>query len=820
MKNKYYNPYDFINPIRDPKFFAGRKEELKEIDYYLELSRSRSPKYTHLAVIGDRASGKTSLLNIIEFMADDKGFLAVKIALNKETSSNDVLFFKEVLDSIMTTGVEKGMYGGIGGKIYRAFRKMMDTLDISVEIPIHFGTAYIGLKKRKHEAGIPQRVLIHDLRELSDEAEKKGMPTIVLLFDECNLLAQDETLLQKIRNAFMELERYILVFSGTEEMFPAISDVFSPIPRFFKRVNVENFKNVRETEECLIKPLDKEERKTLNKACIREIHQITSGSPYEINLVAHYMYRRWKEGKNQLIELSTEVLEDVLQEIERLRTGGHHEIANKVKRCWANQLKILMSLLEFPNVAKEWLAEYLLLDEINTLQLKDAHVKKSITIDYIEALEKNGVIVEKDEKISFKGDKFDILYLKYLCASKGIKEVKDFVWGLTDDPLMNLHHRFVEGLLLEGFQEYYVHTGFDRREKTEGRTGQKFTIGMKVKLPAGETEFILMSPETQTEFYLGAPNSVRFRVNVQWMKEGFVTQIKFKRDEDRKKLQDRLNELKDKLDFLGYKILLKDEISWNVDGSELSKEGKLSDAVKCFDRAIKINPLFELPYANKAGIFLKLRKYDKALETVNKALELHPRWSEALTLKGRILINLKENKEALECLEKAVNLNLENWLAWDNKGRALFNLGNHEQAVDCFGKVIDAQPDNLNVLKLRAISLGRLGNPNKAIEDLDRILKIDSKQIEALILKGLALEEIGQYKEASQCCDRILEIEPNHPTALYNKACFESKSKNVEDAIDYLRKAIETDNRFIELAKKEEDFDNIRKDKRFIQLIS
>lgn len=30
MVQRYYNPYDFINPVRDPKLFAGRQEELEE----------------------------------------------------------------------------------------------------------------------------------------------------------------------------------------------------------------------------------------------------------------------------------------------------------------------------------------------------------------------------------------------------------------------------------------------------------------------------------------------------------------------------------------------------------------------------------------------------------------------------------------------------------------------------------------------------------------------------------------------------------------------------------------------------------------------
>ena len=75
MSQGQRNPYDFSNPIRDLKFFAGREEELKEISYYLDLSLSDSPKYTSLAFIGERSSGKTSLLNVTELVAEDKGVL-------------------------------------------------------------------------------------------------------------------------------------------------------------------------------------------------------------------------------------------------------------------------------------------------------------------------------------------------------------------------------------------------------------------------------------------------------------------------------------------------------------------------------------------------------------------------------------------------------------------------------------------------------------------------------------------------------------------------------------------------------------------------
>ena len=847
MTEVVYNPYNFVNPIKDPKRFAGREKELKEIRYYLELSTSGSP--IHIALVGPRSVGKTSLLNMIEYMANNElGLLAVKVPLNAEIVKNDVLFFKEIFDGILTKGLEKGIYG----KFYKVFRKVIDTLDIEAEIPLLFGTAYIGFKK-ENITGVAQNILIHDLKKIHSEAKEKGIPTIVLLFDECDLLSQNETLLQKIRNIFMEVEGYILVFSGTEKMFPAISEVFSPIPRFFKRINVENFKEFKETEECLLKPLNDAEKEAFDRTCIADIHRITNGSPYEINLIAHYMYRRWREGKIPKIQLSPEVLDDVLNELERLRKEGHYEIANKIKRYWADYLKILISLLEFPKVPEDWFVEYMLLDEIETIQLRDINVRKSIIRDYIKYLKKDGMIAEEDGKILFKGDQFDVLYLKYLCASKGIRDTKEFFIGIPDDPLFNLHHKFVEGALLKDFSEYYIHTGFDKREKFEEKTGQKFIIGARVNLPPSEHTILEISPKTREEFYLGAPNSIRFRVNVKWMNEGFVTQIKFKREEDLEKFKRRLESLKDKLEFLGYEILFKDEISWNLEGTEYSKQGDVENAMDCFDKAIEINPLFELPWANKASMLFKLKKYDEALYCVNKALELHPNWTEALKLKGMILINKGRNEEALDVLEKAIKINPEDWSVWDNLGRAYFNLKKYENALKCFDRALKLNPKNHELLYLKGLSLANIGRDEEAINCLNKALELNPDFISALLVKGeillnrshyeealnccdkvlekeeanvaalglkaIVLSKLNRYEDAIKCCDKILEIDQNNALAWYNKACFKAKLGESDDALKCLEKAVEIDEKYVEIAKNEEDFSNLKDNKKFLGLI-
>lgn len=64
--------------------FARLQKELDEVNYYLELSKNERHGYHNLAVVGCRTVGKTSLLKVIEHMAETKGMLTIKMFLNNE----------------------------------------------------------------------------------------------------------------------------------------------------------------------------------------------------------------------------------------------------------------------------------------------------------------------------------------------------------------------------------------------------------------------------------------------------------------------------------------------------------------------------------------------------------------------------------------------------------------------------------------------------------------------------------------------------------------------------------------------------------------
>ncbi|HXX34979.1 MAG TPA: tetratricopeptide repeat protein, partial [Thermodesulfobacteriota bacterium] len=750
-------------------------------------------------------------------------------------------------------GAEKGLYGGTTGTVYRAYRKVVDRLDANAEakMPFLHGSAYIGFKKRKSR-GIPQNVLLHDLKEIHKEARKRRIPTIVLLFDECELLAQSEVLLQKIRNVFTEVEGYVLVVSGPENTWPTFSDIFSPVPMFFKKIDVENFKNVKETEECLLKPIADKEKRAFDRACIADIHAIANGTPYEINLIAHHMYRQWKDGKNSKIALSPAVWDEVLKEIDGLRKSGRYQVANKMRGYGSDLLKVLIYLLEFPNVSREWLSEFMLLEAIDTGP-KETRRKKLIERSFIEQLMKDHVLYEEDARLRFNGSPFDVLYLKYLCASKGVMDTETFSMGLSEDPIFILYRKLTDTIFLKDFPAYYIQTRLDKKEKAKGEKTETFIIGSRVpKLPPGPHTLLEISAESRNGFYLGVPHSLRYRVNIVWMKEGFVTQVKFQKEEDKERFRNRLKALTDQLNFLGYEIHLEDEITWHDKGAGFMKQGKIKEALECLDKALEINPSFELPWIDKASIFSDAQKYDEALQYADKALGLHRNSTDALKMKSMILINLGRNEEALDSLRKASEINPEDPSLWEHQTRALSNLGSYEEAVQVADKSLEVNPANHPLLCVKGLALFNLGRYDDALSCLDEALRMDSEDmvallakgqvllssgryeealtwldavldrewtnIDALILKGLALSKLGRYEEGVRCWDSIVQINRNNATGWYNKACFEARMGYTDAALESLYRAIQIDKNKALEAKDEEGFANLKNDERFLSL--
>mmetsp|Transcript_35322 Transcript_35322/g.40099 ORF Transcript_35322/g.40099 Transcript_35322/m.40099 type:complete len:123 (+) Transcript_35322:1888-2256(+) len=84
-------------------------------------------------------------------------------------------------------------------------------------------------------------------------------------------------------------------------------------------------------------------------------------------------------------------------------------------------------------------------------------------------------------------------------------------------------------------------------------------------------------------------------------------------------------------------------LSWNfkvifmglVLGLALSRVGRNSEALICYDRAIRVEPNNSTAYVNKGSILCSLGEYEEAIRSFDRAVELNPDSAVAFGNKGK-----------------------------------------------------------------------------------------------------------------------------------------------------------------------------------------
>ena len=146
------------------------------------------------------------------------------------------------------------------------------------------------------------------------------------------------------------------------------------------------------------------------------------------------------------------------------------------------------------------------------------------------------------------------------------------------------------------------------------------------------------------------------------------------------------------------------------------------------------------------------------------------------------------------------------------KGRATFTVD---------GETIDAPAGTVVLVRDPAAKRGAL-----AEEDGTTVLTVGGRPGEAFTpstwersAPALAFFATQEYEKAQEALRKAHEEFPDDPTVLFNLACAESLLGRAGDAVDHLGQSIAIDERFREFAQTDSDFDLIRDDPRFKELV-
>ena len=153
-------------------------------------------------------------------------------------------------------------------------------------------------------------------------------------------------------------------------------------------------------------------------------------------------------------------------------------------------------------------------------------------------------------------------------------------------------------------------------------------------------------------------------------------------------------------------------------------------------------------------------------------------------------------------------------------GNEFYTLEKYEEAIASYDKALSIKPDNDQAWNNRGIALGQLGRNEETIASYDKAIEINPDLLHAWDGRRIALMQLGRNEEAIASYDKALEFNPDYGGTFYNKACCYGLQNQLDLALENLEKAIKLDSQYREMAKNDTDFDNIRHDSCFQNLLA
>lgn len=219
---------------------------------------------------------------------------------------------------------------------------------------------------------------------------------------------------------------------------------------------------------------------------------------------------------------------------------------------------------------------------------------------------------------------------------------------------------------------------------------------------------------------------------------------------------------------------------------------RLEDANKHFRRAIEINPSNDQVRLYLGQTADRRKRYDEAEQWYSSIT------SEKFRLEARIRLgvvvarrgDLKEGLHILHSLtpvsdEQRVQLALA-------EEQILRDAKQYTAALKVLSKALKALPKHKDLLYARALVAEKLDDIALHERDLRLVLKLDPKNAHALNALGYTLaDRTDRHQEALELIKQALELRPNDPFILDSMGWVHYRLGNSNDAVRYLRRALE-----------------------------
>jgi tetratricopeptide (TPR) repeat protein len=242
-----------------------------------------------------------------------------------------------------------------------------------------------------------------------------------------------------------------------------------------------------------------------------------------------------------------------------------------------------------------------------------------------------------------------------------------------------------------------------------------------------------------------------------------------------------------------------DASAWNVRGVLLANKKEFGEALRCLNRAIRLDPNLSEAHTNRGRVLMALGpdKASSALESFDRALRLSPDNSEALIDKAKALHALGRTKEELACYEKVSKSVTDIPAIWIRMGDIKLEEGYFIDAVRNYDHALLLDPEKVTALVHRAIGLSMMEKGKEAVKSAEKATKLAPDDVETWRVLADVNIRYGRQHAAMKALKKASEIDPSDASVENTMGMMEFKAGRLKDAAAHFRRALVRDKKHI-----------------------
>jgi predicted O-linked N-acetylglucosamine transferase (SPINDLY family) len=230
-------------------------------------------------------------------------------------------------------------------------------------------------------------------------------------------------------------------------------------------------------------------------------------------------------------------------------------------------------------------------------------------------------------------------------------------------------------------------------------------------------------------------------------------------------------------------------------GHELRMQGRGSEAVACYQRAIALQPDFPEAHFSLGDTLQALGRFAEAAESYRQVLLRQPDLVEAYCNMGNALQGQGKLDEAIASYRSALARRPDAAEAHINLGNALQAQGRLDEAIASYRQALSLKPFLPQAWYNLANALQANSQLEEAVNGFRQALALDPDYVDACGNLATALVVQGQMDEAIACYRQVLRLQPDDANA-YSNLLFALQSLDSCSAQDLFQEHLRYAERF------------------------